>query len=31
MVVTAATPDTDDYLATECPDRGALAGQEVEG
>lgn len=29
MVVTAATPATDDYLAVACPDRGALAGQEV--
>ena len=31
LIVTAVTPATDDYLATQCPDRGALAGQEVDG
>lgn len=31
MRITVATPLTDAYLATACPDQGALAGGEVEG
>lgn len=29
MVITAATPLTDDYLATACPDQGSITGQDV--
>ncbi len=29
LVTDVATPLTDEYLATACPDQGALAGQEV--
>lgn len=31
MLITAETPRTDAYLATACPDQGALTGGEVEG
>jgi hypothetical protein len=30
MVITVETPRTDAYLATACPDQGALTGAEVE-
>lgn len=30
MRITVATPSTDAYLATGCPDQGALAGTEVD-
>lgn len=29
MVITASTPLTDDYLATACPDQGAITGSDV--
>ena len=29
MVITAATPLTDRFLATACPDQGWIVGQEV--
>lgn len=29
LVTDVATPSTDAYLSTECPDQGALSGQEV--
>ncbi len=29
MIITAATPRTDEYLATACPDQGAITGQDV--
>ena len=29
MVITAATPLTDEYLATACPDQGAITGSDV--
>lgn len=31
MRITVATPLTDAYLATACPDQGALTGAEVDG
>jgi hypothetical protein len=31
MVITAATPATDQFLATACPDQGWIVGQEVAG
>ena len=31
LVTSVATPATDVYLATNCPDQGTLAGQDAEG
>ena len=31
MRITVATPRTDTYLATACPDQGALTGAEIDG
>jgi hypothetical protein len=31
MVITASTPLTDEYLATACPDQGAITGSDVIG
>lgn len=31
LITDAATPLTDEYIVTSCPDQGSLAGQEVEG
>lgn len=31
MRITVATPRTDTYLATACPDQGALTGGEIDG
>jgi hypothetical protein len=31
LVTDVATPATDAYLASTCPDRGVLSGQEVDG